>query len=68
MALYGLRIEGRMNTRMQSTGATTDVDDGLILALWKQGIDTLDIARRLGVHESEVANRLFHIREAARRG
>lgn len=39
-----------------------------ILTLWRFGLDTLDIARELGVHESVVANRLMHLREAARHG
>ncbi|WP_197433597.1 hypothetical protein [Bradyrhizobium sp. CCH5-F6] len=44
----------------------TDVDDGLIVALWKQGLDTYAIAKQLHVFEWQVANRLFHIREANR--
>jgi hypothetical protein len=44
----------------------TLVDDGLIMALWKQGLDTVDIAAQLRLHEHQVANRLLHLREAAR--
>lgn len=44
----------------------TDVDDALIAALWKQGLDTYAIAKQLHVFEWQVANRLFHIREASR--
>jgi hypothetical protein len=44
----------------------TLVDDGLIMALWKQGLDTYDIAKKLRLHEWQVANRLLHLREAMR--
>lgn len=46
--------------------AMTDVDDALIAALWKQKLDTYAIAKQLHVYEWQVANRLFHIREAMR--
>lgn len=36
--------------------------DWLILALWKEGFDTFDIAEELKVSEHEIANRLMHIR------
>lgn len=39
-----------------------DYGDRKILALWREGFDTYDISLRLGVHESEVANRLLHLR------
>jgi hypothetical protein len=46
------------------------VIDGAILALWNSGLDTYDIARKLSVsetvRESEVANRLARLRDAAR--
>jgi len=38
------------------------LSDGLIMALWKLGMDTFDIAKRFHVHESVIANRLMHIR------
>ena len=57
-----------MRERRQALEAMTDVDDALIAALWKQGLDTYAIAKQLHVHEWQVANRLFHIREAASRG
>jgi hypothetical protein len=50
----------------QSAEEMTLVDDGLIMALWKQGLDTFDIAKQLHLHEWQVANRLLHLREAAR--
>lgn len=44
------------------------VIDGAILALWKSGLDTYDIARKLSVsetvRESDVANRLARLRDA----
>ena len=41
--------------------------DETILALWRAGFDTLDIARNLRWPENEIANRLIHVREAQRR-
>ncbi|ACF01555.1 hypothetical protein Rpal_3049 [Rhodopseudomonas palustris TIE-1] len=50
--------------------ASQDLDvviDGAILALWKSGLDTYDIARKLSVsetvRESDVANRLARLRD-----
>ena len=40
--------------------------DGIILALWRQGCDTLAIAKHMHLTEFQVHNRLLHIREAAR--
>jgi len=37
--------------------------DGLILALWKQGLDTNAISKRLRLPEHQVANDLPRIRE-----
>jgi hypothetical protein len=34
--------------------------------LWKRGYDTMAIAQRLGCKESEIYNRLLHVREAGR--
>jgi len=39
--------------------------DGLIAFLWKSGLDTLEISKRIGLHESQVASRLWKLREAA---
>ena len=44
----------------------TVVDDGLIMMLWKQKLDTYEIAKRLRLKEWQVANRLRQLREAAR--
>lgn len=52
--------------RQHAAEPITLVDDGLIMALWKQGLDTFDIAKQLHLHEWQVANRLQHLREAAR--
>lgn len=38
--------------------------DGTIVALWKSGFDTLEIAKRLSVHEGQIANRLARLRDA----
>jgi hypothetical protein len=38
------------------------VNDHRIAALWRQGRDTYDIARIVGVREAEVANRLLAAR------
>jgi DNA-binding CsgD family transcriptional regulator len=42
--------------------------DEAIAAYWCAGLDTYDIGRELGVHESVVANRLMSLREEARHG
>jgi DNA-directed RNA polymerase specialized sigma24 family protein len=42
------------------------VTDGVILALWRQRMDTKDIAARLGMREADVYNRLGRAREAGR--
>jgi hypothetical protein len=43
----------------------TVTHDGVIMFLWKSGLDTLDIAKRTGLHESQVCSRLWKLREAA---
>lgn len=43
----------------------TFAHDGMIMFLWKSGLDTLDIAKRIGLHEAQVANRLWQLRSAA---
>jgi DNA-binding CsgD family transcriptional regulator len=42
--------------------------DDAIAAHWRAGLDTFEIARELGVHESVVANRLTHLRQEAHHG
>lgn len=42
------------------------VKEGAIIALWKQGLDTLEIARKLNLREFQVFNKLLHLREGAR--
>jgi DNA-binding CsgD family transcriptional regulator len=39
--------------------------DGVMLLLWKSGLDTYEIAKRIDLHESQVANRLWKLRSAA---
>lgn len=51
---------------MQSIRDITVVDEGVMLALWRQGLDTTAIAKQLQLVEWQVYNRLLHIREAAR--
>jgi hypothetical protein len=41
------------------------IADAVILALWIKGLDTLAIAQHLKCPESQIYNRLFHIRGAA---
>jgi DNA-binding CsgD family transcriptional regulator len=44
-----------------------DARDTAILLLWrKHKLDTFEIAKRLGLKESEVANRLLHLRGQSR--
>lgn len=45
--------------------ATDIIIDGMILALWRQKLDTYDIAKQLHLREHEVANKLWHLRNAA---
>lgn len=39
-------------------------NDGAIIAMWKFKLDTAEIAKRLSLRESEVANRLARLRDA----
>jgi hypothetical protein len=50
---------------LQHRPEVTIEHDGMIAFLWKAGLDTLEIARRIGLHESQVSNRLWKLREAA---
>lgn len=43
------------------------VNDGALLALWGLKLDTYDIAGRLNMRESDVANRLAFLRDQAPR-
>ena len=49
--------------RLQHKLELTPERDGIMFYLWKSGLDTADIAERLGLHEWQVANRLLHLRE-----
>lgn len=60
-AMSGAFMHGE-NLRYLHRQAPIVLGDGEILAEWKRGSDTFDIAKRLHVHESEIANRLTHIR------
>lgn len=40
------------------------VSDGLMLVLWRQGLDTYEIAKKLKLHEYQVANELPRLRMA----
>lgn len=40
------------------------IEDGVILALWHERLDTYAIAKHLGRPEFQIANRLLHIRDA----
>lgn len=57
------RDRARLN---QNLPDVSPLEDGVILALWKQGLDTFAIAVHLGRPEFQIANRLLHVREAAR--
>lgn len=45
--------------------ATNIVIDGMILALWRQKLDTYAIAKQLNLREHDVANKLWRLRSAA---
>lgn len=49
-----------------SVPADEIVVDGLILALWRQGLDTYEIASKLWFREHEVANKLWRLRSAGK--
>ncbi len=40
------------------------VANGTMLVLWRMGLDTIDIAKKLGLHEYQVANELPRLRAA----
>jgi DNA-directed RNA polymerase specialized sigma24 family protein len=57
-----------MTTRTVDFRERNKQHDSIILVCWMSGLDTYDIAVRLGLPESVIANRLFHAREIERRG
>lgn len=50
---------------LQHQPQVTVTHDGMIVFLWKAGLDTFEISKRLGLHEAQVANRLWQLRSAA---
>ena len=48
----------RLNQKLPDV---TPVEEGLILALWQKGYDTVSIAAHLRKAEFQIYNRLFHI-------
>jgi predicted transcriptional regulator len=52
-----------MNKTVLHMPEITMIHDGVILALWRERMDTLDIAKKLNLRESQVANRLARLRE-----
>lgn len=50
--------------RIEHVPQITVVDDGMIMMLWNQSLDTCEIAKRLQLKEWQVANRLLHLRAA----
>lgn len=47
-----------------ATGWHLDNLDEAILKFWDRGLDTWEIAKKVCRHESEVYNRLYHLRSA----
>jgi hypothetical protein len=47
----------------QHVRAISPHDDGRIVGLFRCGLDTVEIARKLGFLEWQVANRLLHARQ-----
>jgi hypothetical protein len=41
-------------------------EEGVILVLWQQKYDTLDIAKKLGLRERQVHSLLLRLRESGR--
>lgn len=52
-------------TPLRHREEVTLTHDGMIVFLWKSGLDTFEIAKRIGLHEYQVANRLWKLRSAA---
>lgn len=40
------------------------INDGTIISLWQLSLDTHEIAQRLHLRESQIANRLAQLRDA----
>jgi hypothetical protein len=56
-----------MSARPERTSYFVSIQaESMILPLWRQGKDTLDIARALSLPEHEIANRLLRMREKYR--
>jgi hypothetical protein len=49
----------------QQLPGVSAVADGVILALWRQGLDTSAIAQHTKLAEWQVYNRLIHLRGSA---
>jgi hypothetical protein len=57
----------RMDRAHEDTPPIDLVKEGMIVALWQRvGLDTYDIAVKLGLREWQVHNRLLHLREGKR--
>lgn len=56
------RDEMRRNQQLPDVGP---IADGVILALWRQGLDTMAIAEHTKIVEHQIYNRLSRIRETA---
>lgn len=50
---------------LQTLPRVTFEHEGAIVVLWNSGLDTFEIANRIGLHESQVANLLWQLRSAA---
>jgi hypothetical protein len=59
-------FDGRIQLRVNAIEILAIVSEGLILALWRQGLDTRAIAKHMKLREHQIYNRLFHLREASR--
>ena len=55
-ACYRTKIRSRPAIRAEVE--LSFVQEGLIAALWRLGLDTYEISKRIGVREHQVANRL----------
>lgn len=56
---------GKETLSLRAQPHADDNRDGTIAALWALKMDTFDIARKMGIREGVVANRLAAIRDAA---
>lgn len=53
---------GVPSMRASSLNNSLEDNDIRILRMWRNGMDTYSISKFLEVHESEIYNRLLHIR------